>query len=355
MSFGSPSSYRSFFGYRTTTPYQQPIAHRQGYTEAQLTVRQHAAVIMGCSTGCALVTVPIGKLERLYFLSDVPGESNRIYMSDKRAQFFRVMLHTRWWQGRSVLWMAADYGFLLSTFVMLRQSLNTMSVASEWGNSRHGFVAGAVTGALYATMRHPYDVLQATAEAATGPRPFRGALDVLVTALQERPKVLLGVYRGFSLTLLGRSSQFALQFGLYNCLRYDGVYRHGMMLFLYCHLATFLGMAVHYPVQSLRQQLHIINSATRGRPRGYRSLFIDLRRRHGITKLYDGFFRNKPVLNAVPAALLMVAYDVSTRRYTEYLYPDLTAPPVHTQSLTSVSAPAYVTHPSPYEFVRKTP
>ncbi|XQJ28875.1 Mitochondrial carrier protein, putative [Leishmania guyanensis] len=355
MSFDSSRGYRSTFGYRTATPYQEPIAHRQGYTETQLTTRQHGAVIVGCSTACAFVTVPIAKLDRFYFLSDVPGESGRIYMSDKRAQFFRVVLHTRWWQGRSVVWLAADYGFLLATFAMLRHWLETATVTAQWNSRRRGFVAGAVTGVLYATMRHPYDVLRATAEALAGPHQFRGAADVLVTALRERPRVLLGVYRGFSVAVLSRSLQFALQFGLYNWMRYDGVYRHSMVLFLYCHLATFLGVVAQYPVHSLRQELRVLNAATRGRPKSYRSLFLDLRRRHGITKLYDGFFRSKPILNAVPMALLMTAYDMCTRRFTEYLHPEATAVPTHTQSFTSVAAPPYVTHPPPYEFVRKTP
>ncbi|CAG9578134.1 conserved hypothetical protein [Leishmania major strain Friedlin] len=355
MSFDSSRGYRTTFGYRTDTPYQQPIAHRQGYTDTQLTMHQHGAVIVGCSTACAFVTVPIEKLDRFYFLSDVPGESSRIYMSDKRAQFFRVVFHTRWWQGRSFVWLAGHYGFLLSTFAVLRHELETAPVTAPWGNRRRGFAAGAMTGVLYATVVHPYDVLRATAEVTTGPRQFSGAADVLMTALRERPQVLLGVYRGFTVALLGRSLQFALQFGLYNWLRYDGVYRHSMVLFLYCHLATFLGMAAQYPVQSLRQQLHIINSTTRGRPQNYRSLFLDLRRRHGITKLYDGFFRGKPILSAVPMALLITAYDMSTRHYTEYLHPEATAKPTHTQSLTSVAAPAYVTHPPPYEFARKAP
>ncbi|KAG5472623.1 hypothetical protein LSCM4_01943 [Leishmania orientalis] len=354
MSLDNSRGYRSTFGYRTNTPYQQPIAHRQGYTETQLTVHQHSAVIAGCSTACALVTVPILKMERFYFLSDVPGESRRICISGKQAQFFRVLLHTRWWQGRSIVWLAVDYGFLLSTFVALRHSLKTATTTAQRDNGRRGFVAGAMTGACYATVRHPYDVLRATAEASTAPRQFRGATDVFLTALRDRPRVLLGLRRGFSVAVLGRSLQFALQFGFYNWLRYDGVYRHSAVLFIYCHLATFLGMAAQYPVQSLRQQLYIINSTTRGRPQSYRSLFHDLRRRHGVTKLYDGFFRGKPILNAVPMALLMTAYDLSSRRYTEYVHPEAAAKPTHTQSLTSVAAPAYVTHPPAYEFARES-
>jgi hypothetical protein len=347
MSYDNTRAYHCTYRHRTPTAYQEPIAHRQGYTEPRLTTAEHATIIAGCSAACGLVTVPIAKLERFYFLSDVPGESSRIYMSDKRAQFFRVLFHTRWWQGRSVPYITADYAVSLGLFIALRQQLAV--VAPTWSNRRCGFVAGASAGAVYATLRHPYDVLRATADATTGPRHFRGAADVFVTAVRERPAVLKGLYRGFSVALCGRTAQLGLQFGLYNWLRYDGVYRSPVMLFLYCHVATFLGLFAQYPMQALRQQLYIANTLTRGRPQSYRSLIMDMRRRHGITKVYDGFFKGKPFLNAVPPALLMCLYDAGTRRYTEYLHPELKAKPVHEQSLTSVAAPPHVKAPSPNE------
>lgn len=351
MSYDSTRAYHSTYRTRTPTAYQEPLAHRQGYTEPQLTTREHATVIVGCSATCAVLTVPIAKLDNFYFMSDVPGESSRIYMSDKRAQFFRVVFHTRWWHGRSVPWMAADYASGLALFLALRHQLE--HVAPAWSNQRRGFVAGAAAGSVYATLRQPYDMLRATADATTGPRQFRGAADVLFTALRERPAVLKGIYRGFSVALYGRSAQFALQFGLYNWLRYDGVYRGPVVLFLYCHVATFLGLVAQYPVHSLRQQLHLANTLTKGRPQSYRSLILDLRRRHGITKVYDGFFKAKPFLNAVPPALLMCLYDVCARRYTESLHPEATAKPVHEQSLTSVTVPSHVKSNPAYEFEPK--
>lgn len=351
MSYDSTRAYHSTYRHRTPTAYQEPLAHRHGYSEPQLTTSEHAAVILACSASCAAVTVPIAKLENFYFMSDVPGESSRIYMSDKRAQFFRVVFHTKWWQGRSVPWIAGDYAFSLALFVSLRQQLEQL--APTWSNKRRGFVAGAAAGAVYATLRQPYDVLRATAEARNGPRQFRGAADVFVTAVRERPAILKGLYRGFSVAFAGRTAQFSLQFGLYNWLRYDGVYRGPVMLFLYCHVATFLGLAAQYPVQSLRQQLYLANTLVKGRPQSYRSLIRDMRRRHGITKVYDGFFKGKPFLNAVPPALLMCLYDVGTRRYTEYVHPEATAQPVHEQSLTSVAAPAHVKEAYAYEFEKR--
>lgn len=351
MSFDNTGGYHSTYRHRTLTAYQEPIAHRQGYTEPQLTTAEHGSVITSCSLVCAVVTVPIAKLERFYFLSDVPGESRRIYMSDKRAQFFRVLFHTNWWQGRSVLWLTVDYAFSLTLFLALRHQLEVSAPA--WANGRRGFVAGATTGAIYATLRHPYDVLRATAEATTGPQQFRGAADVFITALRHRPAVLKDLYRGFSVAVCGRTAQFALQFGLYNALRYDGVYRSPVMLFLYCHIATFLGLAAQYPMQALRQQLYLANTLTKVRPQSYRSLIMDMRRRHGITKVYDGFFRGKPFLNAVPPALLMCLYDVTSRRYTEYLHPERKAKPRHEQSLTSVAAPSHVKAAPTYEFELK--
>lgn len=349
--------YTPTFPLRTNKPYKDPLENRQGYTPLNLTLAQHAAVILGSAATVAVLNRPVTKLEHFYFLSDVPGESNRIFMSDKRAQFFRVLFGTNWLSGRSTAWGAADHAFGPALFLCFRDWLNERSgvaaaVAGTSANTRNGFIAGGATGAAYAALRHPYDVLRATAEAPNGPKQFRGAWDVLWTALRERPAVLTGLYRGISAVALGRSLQFGAQFGLYNSLRFDGVYRGSVVLFIYCHVAAFIGIALNYPFLAIRQQLRIANAATRGQHLTYRSLFLELRRRHGVTKVYDGFFSSRPWLNALAPAMVMFLVDVGTRRYTEYLHPARRQTAVAEQSLTHRRAPRHVNEPEPYEFKR---
>ncbi|ORC91067.1 uncharacterized protein TM35_000074910 [Trypanosoma theileri] len=321
------AGYHTSFGYRTAGEFTDPLLRVRGYTEPQLTSPQHAAVILAVSFVTACLKQPIAKLESFYFIADVPGESNRIYGSDKRAHFFRTLFSTRWFTGHSILWNTSEYVFLLSVFTTLRNALSLSESDKKTNrnnnNTARGFIAGGLTGLAYAAVRHPYDVLRATADVVEGPKQFKSAGDVLKTALRERPSVLLGIYKGFTAAACGRMVQFAAQFGIYNATRYDGVYHDTSVLFLYCHLAAFLGQLLQYPFMSLKYQLRLRNQFTRGQPITYRSYIAEIRSRHGISKIYDGFFTSRPILNAIPAALLMTLYDLYTRRYTEYLHPEL--------------------------------
>ncbi|RNE99173.1 solute carrier family 25 (mitochondrial adenine nucleotide translocator), member 4/5/6/31 [Trypanosoma rangeli] len=115
-----------------------------------------------------------------------------------------------------------------------------------------------------------------------------------------------------------------------------------------------LGLLLQYPFLPIKHQLHLRNQFTRGKPHTYRSCILEMRVRHGITKVFDGFFTSRPMLNAVPAALLMTLYDVCTRRYTEFLHPKLQM--VHAevdQPLFSVSGASYASYLPAYEFARK--
>ncbi|RNF26166.1 solute carrier family 25 (mitochondrial adenine nucleotide translocator), member 4/5/6/31 [Trypanosoma conorhini] len=342
------AGYHPSYALRTAAEFEEPRVRVQGYTEPRLTRVQHSAVVLGVSAATALLKRPLVKMDAFYFLSDVPGESNRIYASDKRAQFFRTIFSVRWFSGQPLLWSMLEYVFLLASFTWLRERL-------PWGgNTLRGFAAGGLAGVMYAAVRHPYDVLRTTSEAVGGPKKFKGVGDVVKTALREKPSVLLGVYRGVTAVACGRLVQFGAQFGVYNATRYDGVYHHTCMLFLYCHLGAVLGLFLQYPFLSVKQQLHLRNQFTRGRPHTYRSYIREVRARHGITKVFDGFFTSRPMLNAVPAALLMTLYDVCTRSYTEFIHPELRK--LHAevdQPIFSASGASYASSLPAYEFAGK--
>ncbi|CCW61766.1 unnamed protein product [Phytomonas sp. EM1] len=341
--------YRHSLGYKTNTPYTEPLQLRQGYTEPDLTLPQHALVILGSAFAVACAQRPIRQLERFYFLSDVPGESRRIGVSDKQSEVVRTLFRTRWWAGPP-LWRGTLSGAVsLGGFVYIRSQFH------EKGGPCSGFIAGAATGLLYAVASHPYDVLRATAEAPNAPKTFRGPMDVLWTALTKKPRVLFGLYRGIPTMAMAYATHYGVQFGLYNYLRYDGVYRGPLVLFFYCHLAAFVGQVLFFPFLRVRQQLLAVNSRIHLRPVGYRFLIGELRRRYGLSKVYDGFFSSKPVLSTIPAALLLMFYDVASRRYTEYLNPERKARAKPSQQLGSVRLPSYVTSPEPYEFESTSP
>lgn len=348
MNADAPRSPSVTLPLRSTLAYQEPKARRAGYTEPALTLPQHTAVLTGSALVAALANRPLVKLEYFSFLADVPGEGSRIVSSDKRAHFFRVLFSLRWWEGPSVIATAAGYGLTMAVFLWLRSAVGPY----VGGNTASGYTAGALTGVVQAVVCQPFDVLRATADAMRGgPRPMRGPGDVLWRALRERPAVLAGLYKGISVAVLSRSLQCTAQYGTYNALRYDGVYRHSLMLFIYCHIGVVTGFLLQYPVLSLRQQLHALNQQARGTRHTYRSLLMELRRRHGLTKVYDGFFVTRPFLRAIAPALFLTLYDIGSRRYTEYLDPGRRRSPDSMQSLTTLPARA-VQQKREYEFAK---
>lgn len=330
------TGYHASFGFRPVGKFCDPAIRVRGYTEPQLNHQQHAAVILSASTITAWLRRPIEKLHAFYFLCDVPGESSRIYASDKRAHFFRTLFGIKWLAGPSNLWTIASYAFQLTAFTKLRDLIPCES------NTTCGFTAGCLTGLLYAFLRHPYEVLLATAEAEKGPMKFVGAWDVFMKAVTEKPNVLLGIYRGVSVAACSQVALLGTTWGVYNAVRYDGVYHGTPVLFLYCHGGALLGKILQYPFLSIRQQVRIRNQHTRGRPHTFRSYIVEVRRKHGITKIYDGFFASRPILNSIPAALLLVTYDLCSRHLTEQLHPELRK--MHGE----VNQPLYSRHAGPY-------
>ncbi|KAG8347468.1 hypothetical protein ERJ75_001243800 [Trypanosoma vivax] len=344
----STAGYHSTVAFRPVGEFKAPIQTVHGYTEPQLKPRQDAAVILVTSVVTSWLQRPISKLHAFYFLSDVPGASNQPHTLEKRVHFFRTLFNIPWLSGQPIIWNTSRYVFLLTLFVWLRHLL------SDRNNTAVGFTAGALTGVVYTLMRHPYDVLHATAAGASGPVAFTGAMDVVKRAMRENPRILLGIYRGLAPAASGRALLYCAKFGVYNALRYDGVYHGTWALFLYCHFGACLGRVLQYPFLSARHQLHMRNQQTRGRPLTFRSYIMEVRARHGITKIYDGFFASRPFLNAVPSALLLTLYDVCTRRLTEHLHPDLRK--LHAkvdQPLCSTRTEPYASRLPVYEFGKR--
>eukprot|EP00796_Vickermania_ingenoplastis_P011617 gene11618-8006_t len=233
-----------------------------------------------------------------------------------------------------------------------------------------GLLAGAAAGAACAAVAHPYRVLDATSRAE--PR-FRTPMDVLRAGLAEQPAMLRrGLRQGFAMATVGGAMQCGVQFGGYQMLREDGVYRHPVVFFLYCYVAVLGGALCRYPCLSLRQHWHqlymmqpiapVVSSSSRAglwaaskevavtgraasahahpqfqrRYVSYWSVLDSLRRNGGITRLYDGFFASRPMLRAVPTAGLLYMYDSLMRSTAERLHPGRRAVPQASQSLTAM-------------------
>jgi hypothetical protein len=341
------------FAPRTPTNYVERDVVQAGYTEPCLTAPQHTAVILGTSFAAAMLHQPIRQLGTLSFLVAVPGDKSQIVViSDKRAMLFHSIFSTQWFGSfRGVMASWLNYASLIGIYAATQPAFK-----ERFGNGASGCIAGGIAGFAQAMIRHPFDVLRATAEHPHAPKKFSGPLDVFWTSLRHKPSNLFDLHRGGGLVVLTTTLQFSILFGWYNAVKEDRVARGLHHLFLAVHVMACATTLIAYPCLNLRQLVHIANLQIGGgvspmtsaggfaRPRITASqLFWDMKKRHGITKVYDGFFRNRPFLAIAPLSLAITLYDLGCRRYTEFIYPSRRK--VHAevdQFLFRPTIPAYV-------------
>lgn len=241
-----------------------------------------------------------------------------------------------------------------SSHVTIPREVRTVCLTPSFFVSRHlrsaetwcGVIAGALSGGLCSAVAHPYRVLETTARLE--PR-FNHAGNVLLTGLRENRRMLFkGLFKGWRMAVLGGAVQCGIQFGGYHILREDGAYRHPVIFFFYCWLSSLVGAIVRYPCLTLRQHWNhayataplvplqrvaernvitrAVDTATSSaahhpqyarRSITYRSIVQVLRRNGGISKLWDGFFASRPMLRAVPTAVLLFTYDSMVRSEAE--------------------------------------
>lgn len=308
---------------RTPSRYVDAEILREGYTPRHLTSLQHAAVIAVSSTVASICVRPIQHIQNFSFVWSTPGDNNfHVFGSDKRAHFFRTLFSVQWLRGtNSIPATAARFGGLVGTFSTVLP--HAESLVGERRYFMSGALSGAAAGALLTVVQHPFDVLRAAAESNRGPKQFSGMLDVIWTSLKHNPKTLLGIYVGFSSAITMNILQYGILFGWYKLWREDLVARGPFYLFLGCQLGAFCGAVVAYPFMTLRLIVFAANVNQRaGMKLAATRVFLDMKKKHGVSKVYDGFFKGRPALAACGPALMLTLYDVCCRRYTEKLHPE---------------------------------
>lgn len=323
----------TWFAPRTPTEYKDRDVIAEGYTPPCLTLPQHTAVLVGSSFAAALLHQPIRQLSTLSFLTAVPGDRSQVVViSDKRAMLFYNLFTTQWFGSlRTVSAAWFNYASIVGIYAACHANFQ-----ERLGNTASGFAAGAVVGISQSLVRHPYDVLRATAQHPLAPKKFAGPLDVLWTTVQHKPSNLFELYRGGTLITLTTTAQFSILLGWYNLVKEDRVARGLHHLFFAVHLVACATTLIAYPFLNLRQMAHITNLQLGGvmimkradgtlyHPKVTMSqLFWELKKKHGITKIYDGYFRNRPFLAIAPLSLMITMYDLGCRRYTEFIHPSM--------------------------------
>ena len=295
---------------------------RKGYTEPYLTPLQTARIVGYSSIITAILNRPISQFFRFKFMSDVPGQDvHNPGIMEKRTKFFNTLLSTKWWANgsASVLASFATYSVVLGSYAFFYEL-----TGAERGWPYNGFYAGALTGMTLTAVRHPIDVLRATAQ-APGPKKFTGPFDVLMTSIRHKPEVLKGLYRGAAVAGVATTLQCSAMFGLFNTLKYDAVRNGDVYLYALCHSAAYLGHLCQYPFHNLKQSWLAQRQAMKmvaSKEYTLRMHLNVLRKKHGISMVFDGFYRVSPFWTSAPLAIALFSFDKMNRYFTEKTHPE---------------------------------
>uniref|UniRef100_A0A7S1QTJ2 ADP,ATP carrier protein n=1 Tax=Neobodo designis TaxID=312471 RepID=A0A7S1QTJ2_NEODS len=170
-----------------------------------------------------------------------------------------------------------------------------------------------MTGVAVTAIRHPYDVLRATAEHPSAPVRFKGPLDVLVQTAKQNPKFLAGLYNGGLTSCLANVLHFGGLFGTWELTKYDGAEASWQRQLFYAYASVLFGHTLQYPIHFTKQALHEYNRTKRFGGVTMKGFLLEQRKRTGVTVLYTGFFSSKPLIGCVPGALTLWAFDYGKR------------------------------------------
>jgi hypothetical protein len=289
---------------------------RQYPVDFHMNLTQHLACVgIGCSGG-VLLGRPITHLQNFYFLSKTPDV---LSMPQKSAMFWKALLTTAWFKGTMPFWVeVGGYASLYTTFYFVDEYIGPLTP----GFLPPGVACGALTGLCAATVRHPYDVLRATAD-SPGPKKWKGPMDVFFTSLREKPQVLFGLYRGFQNAAVASMIQFAVLFGIWETLKVAVVRGYDYRVFGLAWVAVLFGHVAQYPFHYIKQALFDFNKTKRFGGLNAKQYIKEMRRTRGVTVIWTGFFKTKPLIGCVTGALTLMGYDHTKRT----LHDRLTASP----------------------------
>ena len=299
-----------------------PFKHHENQhnklTAARLVPMERRALTTTQNVLCAAVTSVVGSvlarpvvnLQHFYFLSLAPHEFAR---RQKFRRVFETIRTVNWMHGATPFsWQVSSTFGILSTASILADTIQNNFGDKTRNGIGTGFIAGALTGVGLTVFQHPRDVLRATAERETA-RNFKGAGDVFLTALQEKPAILLGLYRGVGVSALAATIQYGVIFSWYYASR-DVTARTSMLTFLLStYLSVVVGHALQYPVHYVRQDMMVLNATRRFGSLSLKQYFLEARKTIGVSVVFNGFFKSKPVINAAPLAMSIAMFDMSAR------------------------------------------
>lgn len=190
------------------------------------------------------------------------------------------------------------------------------------GNVASGSAAGATTSLIlyhldYARTRLGTDAMES---AVNGTRQFKGLIDVYHKTL--RTDGIVGLYRGFGVSIIGITLYRGMFFGIYDTMKplvLRGPFQDNFFasFLLGWSVTTFSGMCT-YPFDTIRRRMML----TSGQPLKYQNgvhAFREILRHEGFLALYRGVTAN--MLYGVAGAGVLAGYDqlhrlVHRPRYT---------------------------------------
>lgn len=185
---------------------------------------------------------------------------------------------------------------------------------SRWSWAVDGFASGALTGAIYTMLRHPYDVLRAAVNAPDAPRKFAGVGDVFMTIVKHKPSNALELYKGFGVAAVANVARYSSMFGTYHMWKWElGSGYHWIWFWCCAHVSASLGIILHYPWEQLRFRVIKANSKSRFSKIGAADVMAELRRTVGMTVLMENFMLQRPYFLACGPATMITLFDIYSR------------------------------------------
>jgi len=182
-----------------------------------------------------------------------------------------------------------------------------------WKFAITNFAAGGLAGSMSLTLTHPIDLVRTRLATDNknkeGVRNFTGYQDCIIKIFKGEG--LIGLYRGFIISVGGVFVYRALYFGGYDSLKGNLIKKDtGFLLkWTLAQTVTIISGLIVYPLDTVRRRI-MIESGKRGELKKYKNSFDCMKKITSEEKLlgfYKGFGAN--ILRTMGSSLVLVLYD----------------------------------------------
>jgi len=243
--------------------------------------------------------------------SGIANCTYRTYQSDGLVAFWRGN-----WASviRYIPMQAMNFAFKDSIKAQFKVTPNDSKTKQLYRNTVSGGIAGAISVTVIYSLDFARERLGADLRDKDGKRKYTGIVDVYRKIW--RTDGIRGLYRGYSLSVVGIFIYRGIYFGLYDSIK-PILTEHGMNIgfmksFALGYCVTVLASVVPYPTDTVRRRM-MMTSGTGQHYSGVVSAASEMIRNEGFKTLYKGWGAN--VLRSLAGGLVLAGSDTIKEFY----------------------------------------